>query len=51
MQCNLPDLEVGCGSQSSVAGEEEKSAECVTVMRDASIISNTQTMLTKSIVS
>ena len=40
-QCYLLGLEVGCGSQSSVTGEEEKPAECVTVVRDTSIISNT----------
>ena len=45
-QHHLPGLWVGCGSWSLVAGEEEKSADCVTVVRDTSIISNTQLLTT-----
>ena len=40
-QYHLLGLEAGCGSRYSVIGEEEKPAECVTVVRDTSIISNT----------
>ena len=33
-QCHLPGMEAGCGSRPSVTGKEEKSAKCVTVVRD-----------------
>ena len=39
-QHHLPGLGVGSGSRFLVTGKEEKTAECVTVVRDTSIISN-----------